>query len=170
MEPYDPAGTIACLIKQLEKGREFARAEGQTIYDAIMVSKGITLLAHTATFSKYIIEWRQQTNNLKTWSKFNKFDHQANSEQRRAVTTTGKGGYTVAVQNISGVMLPPPEENHEAIENLNNIVQGIQTQSFDLKGLAQSNAVLTISNSVVMEQLAQMNVTKNAMQAQLKTL
>ena len=43
-------------------------------------------------------------------------------------------------------------------------------QSHELEGLAQSNAVLTISNTKVMAQLAQMIVTMNAMQAQLKTL
>ena len=36
--------------------------------------------------------------------------------------------------------------------------------------LAQASAVLTSSNSVVMAQLAQMTVTMNSMQAQLKTL
>ena len=36
--------------------------------------------------------------------------------------------------------------------------------------MAQANAVLTISNSAVMAQLAYMTVTMNAMQAQLKTL
>ena len=39
-----------------------------------------------------------------------------------------------------------------------------------IEGLAQANAVLTRSNTVVMAQLAHMNVTMNAMQAQLKTL
>ena len=41
----------------------------------------------------------------------------------------------------------------------------MQTQSYDLKGLAQANAVLTISNSVVMAQLAQMNVIMNTMRS-----
>ena len=46
----------------------------------------------------------------------------------------------------------------------------MQTQSYDLEGLAQSNAVLTISNSEVMAQFAHMTVTMNSMQTQLKTL
>ena len=46
----------------------------------------------------------------------------------------------------------------------------MQTQGYDLEGLAQANVVLTSSNSAVMAQLAQMTVTMNAMQAQLKTL
>ena len=46
----------------------------------------------------------------------------------------------------------------------------MQTQSYDLEALAQANAVLTSSNSSVTAQLAQMNVTMNAMQSQLKTL
>ena len=44
------------------------------------------------------------------------------------------------------------------------------TAYFELEGLAQANAVLTNSNSAVMAQLAQMTVTMNAMQAQVKTL
>ena len=39
-----------------------------------------------------------------------------------------------------------------------------------MEGLAQANEVLTCSNTEVMAQLAQTNVTMNAMQAQLKTL
>ena len=64
-------------------------------------------------------------------------------------------------------MPPPPEEYHEAIENVNPIIQGIQAQSYKLEGLAQSNALLTSSNSAVMEQLSQLTVTMNSMQAQL---
>ena len=50
------------------------------------------------------------------------------------------------------------------------IFQRIQNHSYKPEGLAQSNAVLTSSNPVVVEQLEQMTVTMNAMQAQLKTL
>ena len=39
----------------------------------------------------------------------------------------------------------------------------MQTQNNELEGLAQSNAVLTSSNSAVMAQLAHMTVTINAM-------
>ena len=46
----------------------------------------------------------------------------------------------------------------------------MQTQSYDMEGLAQANEVLTISNSVVMGQLEKMNVIMNAMQAQLNIL
>ena len=55
---------------------------------------------------------------------------QAHREQRRAVATAGKGGYTAAVQNIHGVSPRPPEEHHEAIENLNTIIQVIQMHSY----------------------------------------
>ena len=43
-------------------------------------------------------------------------------------------------------------------------------QSYELEGLAQANAVLTISNSAEMAQLAQMTVAMNSMQVQLNTL
>ena len=39
-----------------------------------------------------------------------------------------------------------------------------------MEGLAQANVVFNSSNSAVMAQLVQMNVTMNAMQEQLKTL
>ena len=121
-------------------------------------------------FNKDIREWRLQTNNLKTWSNYKTFFHRAHNEQRRAVTTTGKGGYTAAVQKLYDVPPPPPEENHGEIDNLNTIVQGIQTQSYEMVGLAQPNAALTSYNSAVMAQLAHMTVTMNAMQAQLNIL
>ena len=47
----------------------------------------------------------------------------------RAVTTAGKGGYTMAVQNIYSVLPPPTEEHYEAIDNLNTVIHGMQTQS-----------------------------------------
>ena len=43
----------------------------------------------------------------------------------------------------------------------------MQTQSYDLEGLAQANVVLTRSNSEVMAQFSHMNVTMNYMQAQI---
>ena len=86
------------------------------------------------------------------------------------VTTTVKGGYTASVKNIFGVTPPPPEEHHEAIDNLNTIIQGIRTQGYELEVLAQANTVLTSSKSAVMAQLAQITVTMNIIQAQLKTL
>ena len=74
------------------------------------------------------------------------------------------------VQNIYGVLTPPPEEHHKAINNLNTIVQGMNKQSYKLEGREHANIVLTIYNSAVMAQLAQMNVTINALKVQLKTL
>ena len=46
----------------------------------------------------------------------------------------------------------------------------MQTHSYGLEEMAQSDAVLTISNTVVMAQLAQITFTMNTMQAQLKAL
>ena len=54
MRPYDPTESLFCLIDQLEKGREFAHAGGQTIADVMMVYKGITLLSQTSTFDEDI--------------------------------------------------------------------------------------------------------------------
>ena len=105
MGPYDPAEPLARLIQQLEKGREFARAGGQTISDAMMMSKGITLLAQTRLFNDDIRDWRRQSTDLKTWAKYIYISHWAHREQKRAVTTAGKGGCTVTVQNTYGA--PP---------------------------------------------------------------
>ena len=58
MDPYELAEPLARLIKKLEWGREFSHAAGHTIVNKMMVSKGITLLAQTATFNKDIIGWR----------------------------------------------------------------------------------------------------------------
>ena len=112
-------------------------AVGKTIYKAMMVPKKITLLDQTAMFNNDIRE----------------------CEQRRAVTTEGKGGYIAAVQNIFGVQTFPPEEHHKAINRITTIFKGIQTQTYDLEGLVQANAFLTSSNSSVMAQLAHMNVS-----------
>ena len=84
------------------------------------------------------------------------------------VNTAGRGRYKAEVQNIYGVLPPPLEEHHEAINNLNNIVQGMKKQSYKLEGLEQANSLLTSSNSDVMSQLAQMNMTVNAFKEQLK--
>ena len=134
-----------------------------------MMSKIITLLAQTRNFNDYIKEWRRQSDDLKTWENII-FFHQAHQERKRVVTTAGKGGYTATVKKIYGAPPPSPEEHHEAIKDIQTIVHGMQTQGYDLEGLAQANAVLTRSNSAVMKQLAKTTMTMNAMQAQLKTL
>ena len=72
-EPYDPAKYLARLIENWKNGREFAHAGEQTIANAIMASKGITLLAQTTNFNEDIRERRQQTTNLNTWATFKNF-------------------------------------------------------------------------------------------------
>ena len=66
MGPYNPAEPLARIIEQLEKWREFARAGGQKISGAMMMSKGIALLAQKVIFNYDLREWRRQSANLKT--------------------------------------------------------------------------------------------------------
>ena len=121
-------------------------------------------------FNEDIRECRRQTTDQKTQAEFNIFFRQSHRKQIKAVTTAVKGGYTAAVQNNYGVPPPSPEEHHEAIDNLHTIFQGMYMQSYELELMEQSNAVLTMLNTAVMEKLAQMTMTMNAMQAQLKRL
>ena len=65
MGPYEPSEPLYQMIEQFNNGKEFARAGGQTIADAIMVSKGITLLSQTTTFNKDIRECIRQITELK---------------------------------------------------------------------------------------------------------
>ena len=97
MWPYYPVEPLTRHIDQLEKGRKFARAGGQTIIDAMMVSKGITLLAQTDAFNEDIREWSQHYTNLKTWESFKTFFHRAYREQRILLTISRKGRYTAVV-------------------------------------------------------------------------
>ena len=161
--PYNPAEPLDLRIEQLQKGVEFAISEVQTIYEAMVISKGITILTKMGIFNDDIREWIQQSADLKTWTKYNLVFHKAHQYQKRAVTTAVKGGYTATVQNIYGVPPPRPEEYHEVIEDIQKIMQVMQTQGYKLEGMSQANAVLTRSNSTVMAQLAQMTVTMNAM-------
>ena len=68
--PYEPSEPLSCLIDQIKSGREFSRPGGQTITIVTMVSKGITLLAKTATFNDDMREWRQKATKLKMCSNF----------------------------------------------------------------------------------------------------
>ena len=54
MKPDELVEPLSPLIEQLLTGREFACAGGQTIYDTMMVSKGINLLETTSTFNEDI--------------------------------------------------------------------------------------------------------------------
>ena len=135
-----------------------------------MVSKGIALLTQTATINNNIREWIHRNTGLKLWATFQTFLHRSHCEKRRLVSYVGKGGYTRVIKDIFGVTPPLPEDNHYVIEKLNNIVCRMQTQSYELEGLAQANAVLISSNSEVMGKLSHMTVTMNAMHAQMKTL
>ena len=69
MGPYDPAEPLAWIIEQLEKGRGFVRVGGQTIFEAMIMSKGITPLAQTGIFNDDIREWRRKSPEPKTWAK-----------------------------------------------------------------------------------------------------
>ena len=73
MGPYNPVEPLDQLIKQVEKGREFARSRDQKISDAMMTSKGITLMAQTGNFNDDIREWRRQSDDLKTWGNIIRF-------------------------------------------------------------------------------------------------
>ena len=119
-------------------------------------------------FNDDIIEQRGQSANLKTWGKYNCFTHRAHQEQKRAVTTAGKGGYIATVKKIYGAPPPSLEDHHEVIEDIQTIVQVMKTQGYELEGLVKFKAVLARSNSAVMAQLDQMNETMNSIQAQLK--
>ena len=63
----------------------------------------------------------------------------------------------------------PTRIKNEMIDKLNTIIQGIREKIYEMEGLAHASAVLTRSNSEVMEQLSHTNMTMNAMQEQLKT-
>ena len=56
MTPYERTEPLSRLIEQLEKRREFERAECKTISDSIMMSKVITLLEKMGIFNDDIIE------------------------------------------------------------------------------------------------------------------
>ena len=81
MGTYYPAEPLSCLIEKLKKGREFVRAGGKEIDDAMMMYKGITILAHTAKFNKDIRYWRLKTTDLKTWANFETFYHRYHCEK-----------------------------------------------------------------------------------------
>ena len=89
----------------------------------MMVSKEITILEHTVTFNEDIRDCIRQTTNLNTWATFKTFFHRFHREQRRAVTTAGKGGYTAAVYIIYGALPHLLEEHHKLIYDLNTIIQ-----------------------------------------------
>ena len=67
--PYNPAEPLVQLIEQLKGGIQFLIAGGQTISDAMIMSKGITFLAQTGIFNDDIRELRQQSADLKMWAK-----------------------------------------------------------------------------------------------------
>ena len=106
MGPYYPAETPARLIKQLEKGREFAHVGEHKISNMMLVYKGINLLEQTSTFNKDIRWWRRKNTDLKTWATFKKIFHQDHREQRRPVTTSRKGGYAAAVKKLWCTVTP----------------------------------------------------------------
>ena len=96
------------------------------------MSKGITFLDETEFLKEDIREWRWQSSDIKTWAKYKLFFHQAHQEYKRAVTTSGKQGYTASVKKIYGVPPFHPEEHHAVIEVIQTIVQVMQAQSYDL--------------------------------------
>ena len=56
MTSYNPDESLVKLIGHIKKGREFARAIGQTISKAMIVPKGINLLSQTYVLNDDIRE------------------------------------------------------------------------------------------------------------------
>ena len=86
------------------------------------------------------------------------------------VTTVGKRGYNVPVQNIYGVTPPPLEEHHDAIESFQATTQVMKNQRYDMEASEQANTDLTISNSAVTAQVVKLTASMGAIQDQLNTL
>ena len=70
------------------------------IADAMMGSKGITLLAQSVKFNEKIRERRRKQTELNTWASFKTFFHREHLYNIRAVTTAGKWEYAMVVHNI----------------------------------------------------------------------
>ena len=56
--PYSPDEPLSRLIEQLKRGREFSRLGGHKISNAMIMSKGITLMEQMGVFNDDIREWR----------------------------------------------------------------------------------------------------------------
>ena len=92
MGTYNPTEPLDRLIEKLEKEKEFVSAGWEMIVDNMMVSKVTTLMARTNMFNEGMRGWKGQSINQTTWEKLYIFFHQYHREQRKLVTTTGKGG------------------------------------------------------------------------------
>lgn len=166
MKQYDPSQPLSVLIKQLEDGRMFAAAGNQTLTDDMLISKGITLLRQTAVFNGDICRWKALPAAEKTWENFKRFFHRVHKENRKATVTAGEGGYSATVNNIFGTgnvtvnnIAVHCDNNtgqilsEETTNNINMIADGILHHSSSIQELQQANAVLTNTNSMIMQQL-----------------
>ena len=68
-------------------------------------------------FNKNTRDWIRQTTYQNTWANYKTFFHQDHCDQRREVTTAGKGGYTAEAHKNYGVPPPPIEEHNKVIDN-----------------------------------------------------
>ena len=93
-----PRNLYPVWSRNWKKEEKLVHAGGHKIANAMMVSKGVTILEQTATFNKDIREWRQQKKDLKTWATFKTISYQAHREEIRVVTTAEKGEYTAGLQ------------------------------------------------------------------------
>ena len=151
MGPYNPVETLARLIEELLKEQDFARAKGEQIADAMMLSKEINLLSETSIFNDDIQKRRWQPADLNNWPAFK--------------------GFSPFSPLIFG-KLPPaqPEEHNAEIGSLHAITQGIHDKRYEMDGLVQAKSVPISTYTAIMAQLVQLTADIGETQAQIKTL
>ena len=94
--PNDPVEPLARLIDHLKKGQEFEIAGGRKLPIQWYCRKGSPFWRKIATFNKAIWEWHQESADINTWENSKTISHITHQEQKRAVTTAGKEGYTAS--------------------------------------------------------------------------
>eukprot|EP00978_Attheya_sp_CCMP212_P006828 scaffold15932_cov95-Attheya_sp.AAC.2 len=120
----------------------------------MMETKGIAILSNTAAFNEDIKQWHRKHETKKTWEVFKAHFQRAHKERRKAITTTGQGGYNATVNSIYGV--PTTEERdatldlqERAAKSLETISDGLFTHQDSISELTQANAVLIVRGSAL---------------------
>jgi hypothetical protein len=92
---YDPSEPIKVLFQQIEETTTFASAAQQPYTSQQIITNSYNILQRTGLFSRSLREWRDRTDDTKTWAAFQSFFTKAWDDNHEDAEVTSKGqGYS----------------------------------------------------------------------------
>lgn len=174
MKLYSPETPIIELVDQFKCGKNFVALGEEVITSSSLVTKRITLLAHTGIFNDDSRRWRRKPLIKPTWREFKIFFTQMHNKQRHFNGAAVSGGFKSMINNVFGEVhfgrAPAEDDVEDTAEVLQAIAEGFEAHREEMAQLEQANATLATVNSTMMAQVKKMQAQMKRLQEQMSKL